>query len=431
MSFLLKQVWLLKDKSQELAAVTGEDFNVFSILGVQTDEVRTHSAILAELLNPQGSHRQGIVFLKLFLELCLKDQGNSDGWFAFGYKELEDFRVGAEVSTDQGRIDILLEKDDACIVIENKIYAADQDRQLNRYYQYARGKNIEDDRVKLIYLTLDGSEPSKESLRGENGQLGNLEKEQVLCISYKEHITRWLKECMRTEQVQRISPIREILFQYRNLLNKLTGQPTNRRFTMELTKILKQNKNYELIGDLETASRAFKVQLQFKFWKELEKQMTAEEGIGKYQNQGKQASTDNIRLYYVPNTRNRKYLGLTFSIPVKLPDPSLEIGLRVELEDCIYYGFVLFENGNQVSTCQDERFNYLAGSLKPDDKFKRVDWWLGWKYPEQDLPFSLTDITSEDMRRLLDDSELQSLVEVLVNELVSKVEQVKKHLKQG
>ena len=69
----------------------------------------------------------------MFLKLCLEDRDAGDGEYAFESEVLEDFQMGAEVTTDHGRIDILLEKDDACIVIENKIYAADQDHQLNRY----------------------------------------------------------------------------------------------------------------------------------------------------------------------------------------------------------------------------------------------------------------------------------------------------------
>ena len=52
---------------------------------------------------------------------------------------------------------------------------------------------------------------------------------------------------MKLQEVQRISPIREIVFQYRDLLKQLTGQSTNRRFSMELKEMLTQNENYELI----------------------------------------------------------------------------------------------------------------------------------------------------------------------------------------
>lgn len=47
---LLAQARVLKDKHDALAAATGESFNLFAILGMETDEVRTHASILAELL---------------------------------------------------------------------------------------------------------------------------------------------------------------------------------------------------------------------------------------------------------------------------------------------------------------------------------------------------------------------------------------------
>jgi len=54
-------------EQDKLAAATGENFNVFKILGVEAYEVGTHSAFLSELLSPQGTHGQGSTFLKLFL----------------------------------------------------------------------------------------------------------------------------------------------------------------------------------------------------------------------------------------------------------------------------------------------------------------------------------------------------------------------------
>ena len=42
-------------EQDKLAAATGENFNVFKILGVEAYEVGTHSAFLSELLSPQGT----------------------------------------------------------------------------------------------------------------------------------------------------------------------------------------------------------------------------------------------------------------------------------------------------------------------------------------------------------------------------------------
>ena len=56
---LLAQVRVLAEKHEGLAASSGQNFNLFTILRWETDEVRPHSPILAELLDPNGSDRQG------------------------------------------------------------------------------------------------------------------------------------------------------------------------------------------------------------------------------------------------------------------------------------------------------------------------------------------------------------------------------------
>ena len=58
-----------------------------------------------------------------------------------------------------------MEDGEYAIIIENKIYAIDQYHQLLRYNNY--GKQRFPKGFKLIYLTLDGHEASKDSL-GDN-----------------------------------------------------------------------------------------------------------------------------------------------------------------------------------------------------------------------------------------------------------------------
>jgi hypothetical protein len=65
---LLKQVNLITEKYEAIAKATGENFNIFQTLDLQTKEL-SHSKIIAELLNPQSSHDKGDMFLKLFLNL--------------------------------------------------------------------------------------------------------------------------------------------------------------------------------------------------------------------------------------------------------------------------------------------------------------------------------------------------------------------------
>ena len=423
-SNVLQQVRLLKNKYNEIAAVTGEDFNIFSILRIKHKEVITHTPMLAELLNPHGSHHQGAAFLKLFLEICIEDQE---------YTNPETFRVRTEERTDQGQFDIFLEKEkEACIVIENKIYAGDQFRQLNRYYQDTKEKKFSDNQIKLIYLTLDGSEPGEESLKAENGEDSDLSKDDVKLISYKKHIISWLEECIKLQEIQRISPIREIIFQYRDLLNELTGQPANRRYSMELKDILVENKNYELIHDLEKAILEFKVHVQLEFWKKLTEIMRDKvDNSGIHDNQEKEASEGNIRHYYNKGSKNRLYLGTTFGLDIIWK--QTEIALRVELGDYgwICYGFVLFEKGKRVKSCQTPRFKALAEKLDGKFKFERdVKEWLGWKFPERDLgfPVDYPDQLEACMSDLLNNNKREEAVKGLVSEIRGAINQLKKNL---
>ena len=115
----------------------GEFFNIFSILKMETDEVNTHSAFLAELLNPKGSHGQQDLFLRKFLETIV----HTDKLNIQNAQVCMEFTIGpiSENYETGGRIDILihLPKAKYLILIENKINAGDQKLQLFRYNQYA------------------------------------------------------------------------------------------------------------------------------------------------------------------------------------------------------------------------------------------------------------------------------------------------------
>ena len=90
----------------------GEYFNIFSVLRLETKEVRLHSAFLAELLNPEGSHGLGKQFLELFLNMVVRKSKEEPFYF-----ETENAKVYVEyyigvISEDKksgGRIDLLIE----------------------------------------------------------------------------------------------------------------------------------------------------------------------------------------------------------------------------------------------------------------------------------------------------------------------------------
>ncbi len=120
----VRYVSALSAQRDKILQATGEKFNIFRVLNLSTSETRTHSAFLAELFNPKGSHGQGSVFLKLFVEqLGIKD-------FDFKSANVEIEKFAGYIDADYregGRIDIVItDNNGQGIIIENKIYAGDQ-----------------------------------------------------------------------------------------------------------------------------------------------------------------------------------------------------------------------------------------------------------------------------------------------------------------
>lgn len=204
MDNLFKEVGEIVQQSkiaQNESLKRGERFNVFAAVKVDHYETR-HSAFIAELLNPEGSHGQRTTFLSSFLKVCCPKD------FEFSLLGVE---VYTEFSTDSGRIDILVRNNKKQgFVIENKIYANDGEEQLIRYNDKAH--ELFPNGYKIFYLTLNGEEASEQSAKGVD----------YLPISYQTDIIKWLEECVR--KCVCLPLIRETLIQYINHIKKLTNQ---------------------------------------------------------------------------------------------------------------------------------------------------------------------------------------------------------------
>ncbi len=215
---LLNSISSILKKYENHAALTGENFNIFRLLNVQYDEVRTHSAILSDLLNPKGSHGQGSIFLEKFVtQFDITD-------FDFKTAKCEKEKsLGAKTLETGGRIDIYIE--DAKknkILIENKIYAPEQENQVLRYTKV--------ENAHVFYLTLEGDEPSNYSKR----DLKNTEDFQS--ISYRDDIIKWLELCKKEAVNHPI--LRETITQYINLIKILTNQSTVLFMSEEIAKTI-------------------------------------------------------------------------------------------------------------------------------------------------------------------------------------------------
>lgn len=202
---------------QEERRKRGENFNIFKVLGLSSSEVRLHSAFLAELLNPNGDHGLGDKFLLLFLDDVVRKIEGFD-LFIFDSataKVYVEYDIGEITSdgTEGGRIDIILEdKNHQTIIIENKIYAGDQPKQMLRYYNYATNKkrlhNTKDKKqFCLLYLNRFRSQPSEESTGKSNDV-----KAECKSICYEKEILDWLGHCIGVAAL--FPAIRETISQY-------------------------------------------------------------------------------------------------------------------------------------------------------------------------------------------------------------------------
>lgn len=223
---LLNQVGEITKRYEKINELTGENFNVFRILKLDSSEVRMHSAFIAELLDPKGKHGQKEMFLKIFTELfCFKDNA-----FDPANCEVEVEKHVGYISEDEkagGRIDILItDRNKNSIIIENKVFAKDGRYQLLRYHNHSKHADI-------LYLSLDGKEPSDSSksylITGENYK----------CISYEKDIIRWLELCRK--EVSTLPIIREGITHYINLLKYLTNQSPYKSMQNEISELISKN----------------------------------------------------------------------------------------------------------------------------------------------------------------------------------------------
>ena len=208
----------LEQAQQEERNRKGENYNLFSILSIERYELK-HSALIANLLDPKGSHGCGDAFLRAFFEIALKGTAYpfEDCTLPHSYTE---FYTGPIAGDTGGRIDILVKSSRYGLIIENKIYAGDQDKQLTRYDNYGK-ETFGADGYLLIYLTLYGYDASKESTATKSA-----EEVGYLRLSYAEDILRWLEQCVRLADNKPL--VRESLNQYIRTIKQLTYQDMNR-----------------------------------------------------------------------------------------------------------------------------------------------------------------------------------------------------------
>ena len=242
---LLDKVGAVVRSYAEKRKKTDADFNIFRVCRVDHYET-IHSAILAEWINPNGSCVLAESFLRaLFRKLDIA--------YPFNFQA---YRVHTEfIITDKRRIDILIEDGTYAVVIENKIYADDQNNQLNDYSTYLK-RQYRSECSMLYYLTLQGHDPSEYSCSDSS---------IYAKISYRDHIISWLEECAKIAADHPV--IQNTIYQYVNHLKSITGMTMDKNFDKELADIIFASKeNFEAAQTIADNLEEIKNNWRQRFW---------------------------------------------------------------------------------------------------------------------------------------------------------------------
>ena len=241
-------------------------FNLFTVLRQMADEVGLHSRWLAFLINPKAEHDCAALFLRLFVATLRQGvQPHSDDAEPDSLDFLDSFdcdtaTVRCEVSGADGRMDIIIDCPGwGIIAIENKVWADEQELQIDRYAKELlriceRGKR----KFLLIFLTLDGRQSEQ---AGEHS-------DRYYRISYRYHILAWLEECMRA--TYSFPNINQSLQQYAALVGQLTGCGSGHDFMKELIELLKEHP--ALVKGMQEIQRAHE-QLRQDYWEQFVREL--------------------------------------------------------------------------------------------------------------------------------------------------------------
>lgn len=268
-SRLIDEAGEIYESHRKKSADLGSNFNVFDTIGITRDENR-FSSFIAELLNPKGSHEQGEKYLRIFLEILYENKP----YYHRSEFQANDIIKNIRVETEQfhiveykaGRIDIILENSDYAIVIENKIDTGDQDYQLWRYWKSKKNKKG----IMLVYLTLDGRLPELKSLtlKSMNGE-ECLENTHVVCVSYQEHILKWLEVCICSSPEN----IAVVIKHFAQNIKKITNQAEDTEMNQELVKMLLNSNNLKYADELAKAACLARAEIEYSFFMKVKEKL--------------------------------------------------------------------------------------------------------------------------------------------------------------
>lgn len=447
---LLDSVSEIIKKHETEANYTGENYNIFSVMSMETDEEFTHSRIIGNLLNPKGKHGCGDFFLKKFVEQLnnLFDQNKLYDLKLNDFGTLVNERIveryAGEVDNKNitgGSIDIVIEDDKQILLIENKIYAGDQKYQLARYYNFAKTRGNK--KIVMLYLTLDGKNLSNNDgiLINENNvyniptivdlddkntlkfdsfeitlpidqkQFDTIELEKKCLytpISYKNFIKDWLEACFFF--VDNRPMIYYPLKHYYNLIKKLTNQSISKVMSMKIQEAVVKDENmFKAFLQINNSTELIVSSIRNTIFEEIEYKFQDSE----FEN-FPQFIGDN---YYKKNKPNKGWYGLAF----KLKDENVVLVIGAD-KNSFNYGYFV-NNSNAISNNGLDNFNeeilnfeYCKFFFKNQKKIQQ----FGDNYYRRIYDLDLFTFSNEESIEFIKKDKVNNFANIVYNEITNK-----------
>jgi hypothetical protein len=272
------------------------DFQVFDFVNTSENGL---SWIIANLLNPKGTHGQKTLFLEQFIRICLPYIQNNTVWQNY-LENLTQTEVETEATTWANRayrrMDIYLSarinSETFGICIENKPYANEQENQLADYFLELENRKLS--QKHLVYLCEYG-EPSNYSVTKD--VLESWIKNQLISFVTYSQLVVWLTECKKDCQNHSVT---EFLNQFIKFIQKqFMGVDDMNEQEMILNSMLQ---------DQQTITSSIKISLNIF---EMKRRL-----ITKLLNELKLISNNKSYTVEAGNlTGNNKYESILFKIP--------------------------------------------------------------------------------------------------------------------
>lgn len=416
-TLLLEVSEILKEHRQNRLK-NGDNFNIFKITGIQSDEVKM-CRMLAEIINPMGTHNEGLFFIRSFAKKVL--------YLDIDEEELASARVYVEYHTGEDRrIDIAIVTNKRFIPVEVKIYAEDQTRQCKDYYDFAltQKKPVTS---KVYYLTLDGHLPQKSGTEGltpiENDNV-IVGYEEIVAISFRKEICSWLGECLEEPELAEKITLRKNIEQFLFVLGELSGNMSN-KINQKISNLISGNSEaFAAASAIADNVQEAKKEIMYNFFSSLELKLAIlgldyEVVEDKYNY--RYNNNEAIKKFY--NGR-KTWPSLTYRC--KRIDDTKEIWFRIEVDHNLYCGFVVAENGDnpgELVMSQEEIERHVEVPLG----FFDDSWWFYWEYLLNDEEKSTPNFvnTNDVMINLFDKEYFGKFVDMCVSRIIELTKEMK------